>query len=126
MNKILIIALTLGSIFIFAFCLNIAQNKTNLKIYETAVLLCDLNNALSSDCSKFSMQTMRYRFDKEQYWQESKKIFNDEAKLTELKNKYAKIKEFNEQILKVEKVKIEQEKKDELLKDIKFNWNQKG
>ena len=91
MNKILIIALTLGSIFNFAFCLNFAQNKTNLKIYETAILLCDLDNALSSDCSEFSMQTMRYRFDKEQYWQESKKIFNDEAKLTEIKDKYAKI-----------------------------------
>lgn len=116
-NLSLIFICAFFALFVIINALIAKNNDKEAQVHKIAIMLCELDNPLTS-CENISLNNMKHKFDKQKYWQESKEIFNDEAKISSLKDKIQKIKDFK-LVVQAEKQKIEQEQKEKVLAQIK-------
>lgn len=120
MTKLSLISIC--AFFIFFVSLNIfiiTNYNKEARIHQVAILLCKIDKAVANSCESITLHNMKYKYDNQEYWQEAEKIFEDEVKIKELEIKIAKIEKFNNEVVKVEKKRLEQEQKEKILAQIK-------
>ena len=120
--------ISICAFFIFFVSLNIiiiTNYNKEARIHQVAILLCKRDRPIANSCESITLHNMKYKYDNQKYWQEAEKIFEDEVKIKELQIKVVKIEKFNNEVVKVEKKRLEQEQKEKILAQIKDEFKVK-